>query len=108
MIPDNYFQYWNVGIVGRNKKRQNSTIDTHVGREGQKDLADSYEEQVVKGLVIAARIVCIRGSSHENKATPKCSSGYNPQEKYCSTNHEVGKTLESGLWQLKVSVYTNR
>ena len=68
MIPDNYFQYWNVGIVGRNKKRQNSTIDTHVGREGQKDLADSYEEKVVKGLVIAARIVCIRGSSHEKKS----------------------------------------
>ena len=62
LIPDNYFQYWNVGII-----RWYSTIDTHVGREGQKDLADSYEENVVKGLVIAARIVCIRGSSHEKK-----------------------------------------
>ena len=52
-----------MGIIVRNEKSQNSTVDTHVGREGQQDLADSYEENFVKGLVIAVRIVCIRGSS---------------------------------------------
>ena len=67
LIPGNYFQYGNVWIFGRSGKRKKSIVDTHVCKEGQKDLADSYEEKVVKGLVIAARIVCIRGSSDEKK-----------------------------------------
>ena len=51
-----------------NEKRQNYTVDTHVGREGQKDLADSYEEKVVKGLVNSVRIVCILDSSGKSNS----------------------------------------
>ena len=52
-----------MGIFGRSKKKQLSTVDTYVCREGQKDLADSYEEKVSKALEIAVSKMPIRGSN---------------------------------------------
>ena len=52
-----------MGIFGRSKKKQLSTVDTYVCREGQKDLADSYEEKDAKELEIATRNIPIRDSS---------------------------------------------
>ena len=51
------------GFLEGVKREKNSIVDTHVCKEGQKDLADSYEEKVSKALEIAVSKMPIRGSS---------------------------------------------
>lgn len=47
-------------IIGRSEKSQHSTVDTCVCSEGEKDLADSYEDTAAK---IAVREMPIRDNS---------------------------------------------
>ena len=99
-----YIHFGNVGLFGRNKINNDSSVSTYVCMKGKEDKAESYEEEVAAVLETAVNQISKYVPIVESIIAPVFSIAYRLQEKYGSICLEQVKSTESGLWQSSICV----